>query len=393
MASDGSAAWLRKPAVHDVALALLVAVLTIIGAELALTEDAEYTQTPRWGGLLLLLIGSFALIARRPAPVSVLLIAGSTSVVYAALGYRPLALPIAALVALYTVVLVRPLFGAGAAALFLGAVTLASLASPLPLDDDHTFTYMVAVVATVTVAYGVALGRARATLAEQRAAQLIREQDARTRTAVEQEQSRIAREVHDIVAHDVSVMVAQARAARSAFDRQPQAAASALASIESIGRDALDGLRRLMGLLRTEPTGDGRSPQPRLDDLPRLVDQVRRAGMPVELTIRGRPRPLPATLELNAYRIVQEALTNSLKHAGPTRATVVLGYSDDHLLVEVRDEGRGRAGADPDQATAGFGLVSMRQRVAMHGGDLDARARDGAGFEVSVRLPVTSGVS
>jgi signal transduction histidine kinase len=384
---------LGRQAVRDVWLALLVAMLTVIGAELSLTDETEAPPGPSRAGVCLLLVGALALALRGLAPVAVLMVNAASYITYAALGNRPLSLPIGMVVALYTVVLVRPLLGAAAAVLFVAAVSSASLMSDAPLDDDHVFTYLVAVVATVTVGYGVALSRARTTLAEQRAAQLTREQGAQTRAAVEQEQSRIAREVHDIVAHDVSVIVAQARAARRVFDRQPETAATALSSIESVGRDALDGLRRLMGLLRTDPSDDGRTPQPRLDNLPQLVDQVRRAGLPVQLTIHGVPRPLPATLELNAYRVVQEALTNSLKHAGPTRATVVVDYADDHLVVEVRDGGHGRSGGALDEGTAGFGLVSMRQRVAMHGGDLDARAHEGTGFRVSARFPVTSGVA
>jgi signal transduction histidine kinase len=236
--------------------------------------------------------------------------------------------------------------------------------------------------------YGVALGRAGARLAEQRSAEVIREQDARTQAAVAQEQARIAREVHDIVAHDVSVMVAQAAAARRVFDTRPHAAANALASIETVGHDALDGLRRLVNLLRTQLDQPDRSPQPDLDRLPWLLAQVQAAGLPVELTIRGRPCHLPATVELNAYRIVQEALTNILKHAGPTEATVVLDYGDESLRVEVRDHGRGESGTPSD----GYGLISMQQRAALLGGDLSAGPADDRGFRVAARLPVVEAV-
>jgi signal transduction histidine kinase len=393
MSSPNPASSTRRPRVDDVALAVLVAVLSVIGERLSLTDVDQMRGFP-WAGPLVLVIGALALIARGPLPASVLVVTAVASVAYQELGHPPLPLPLAVLVALYTLVLGRPLLGAGLAALYMAIVALASVTAPLPLDDDHVWTYVIAVVATVTVGYGVALGRARATLAEQVAIQLAQEQDARTRAAVAQEQSRIAREVHDIVAHEVSVIVAQARAARAVLDQQPQAAARSLSAIEAVGREALDGLRRLMGLLRAEPDGDGRPPQPRLDELPRLVEQVRRAGLPVELSIRGQPRPLPATLELNAYRVVQEALTNSLKHAGPTQASVLLSFEEDSLLVEVRDGGRGRRGStDSDDGTGGFGLVSMRQRVAMHGGDLDASAQDGSGFRVAARFPMASGMS
>ena len=226
-----------------------------------------------------------------------------------------------------------------------------------PLTDDQFYIDLVSVVATVMVGYGVALGRARATVAEQRTAELARQQETRTQAAVAQEQARIAREVHDIVAHDVSVMVAQAGAARRVFAAQPQIAVDALASIEAVGRDALDGLRRLVSLLRTDLEQSGRSPQPTLDRLPWLLEQVERAGLAVTLDIHGERRPLPATVELNAYRIVQEALTNILKHAGPTDATVLLDYGQDELRVEVSDRGAGQcteplARLRPDQHAA-----------------------------------------
>jgi signal transduction histidine kinase len=275
-----------------------------------------------------------------------------------------------------------------AAGVYGGALVVGSFTGVTPLDDDHVYVYLVSVAATAMVGYGIALSRARARLAEQQATELSHRQDARLREAVEQEQARIAREVHDIVAHDVSVMVAQAAAARRVADRQPDAAASALSSIEAVGRDALDGLRRLMNLLRSDPGTPEGSPQPSIDRLPWLLAQVQSAGLPVDLTIRGEPRPLPATMELNAYRIVQEALTNSLKHAGPTKATVVLDYGPDTLHVEVRDHGLGHARA----TDAGYGLLGMRQRVAMLGGEFAASPDADQGFRVTARIPVPGGV-
>jgi signal transduction histidine kinase len=255
------------------------------------------------------------------------------------------------------------------------------------IQDDQYYTDLVSIIATGMLGYGVALSRARAHLAEQRSVRLAQSQEDRMQAAVEQEQARIAREVHDIVAHDVSVMVAQAAAARLVFDRQPQVAAEALASVEAVGRDALDGLRRLLGLLRTESEeSPGRSPQPGLDRLPWLVEQVQRAGLPVELEIRGEVRPLPGTVELNAYRIVQEALTNSLKHGGRRGATVTLDYGDEALRVEVRDQG----GTPPDAPlsdSSGYGLVSMQTRATMLGGRLEAGRAD-RGFRVAVELPL-----
>jgi signal transduction histidine kinase len=304
---------------------------------------------------------------------------------YQALGHTPQPLRLGALVALYTVAVVRrPIICLVAATVYVVTFTVSSLSGWTPLTDDQYYIDLVSVVVTVMVGYGVALARTRTALAERTAAELAREQAARTEAAVAQEQARIAREVHDIVAHDLSVMVAQAGAARRVVTSTPQAAATALASIEGVGRDALDGLRRLVTLLRTDRGRADRSPQPSLERLPWVLAQVQRAGVPVVLTIRGQPRDLSATVELNAYRIVQEALTNVLKHAGPARARVVLEYGEDHLRVEVRDDGRGSA----SHPSAGYGLVSMQQRAAMLGGELIAGPAV-RGFVVSARLPVT----
>jgi signal transduction histidine kinase len=186
-----------------------------------------------------------------------------------------------------------------------------------------------------------------------------------------------------MVSNEVNVIVAQASAARRVLDRQPQAAAPALAAIESVGRDALEGLRRLLTVLRTEHAPADRPP-PGLDRLPWLLDQVRRAGLPVESTVRGTPRPLPPVVELEAFRIVQEALTNSLKHAGPTCATVTLDYGDEFLRVDVHDHGSAGGPTSPP----GYGLISMRERAELLGGHLRAGPDAELGFRVTAHLPV-----
>lgn len=383
---------LRRTFRQDARLGLLVAVLMAVGFGVSLEDDFAVqlsgtggSPLPDTAGIVLLLGQSLALAFRRIAPVAVLVVNSTASLTYQALHPRPVPLSLALLIAIYTVaVLRRPLISSAGVAIYLTISIVGALTGLAPLTDDQYWTTLVSVVGAVMVGYGVALGRARASLAEQRAAELSRQQEARTEEAVRAEQGRIAREVHDIVAHDVSVMVAQATAARRVFGDRPQVAVNALASIETVGRDALDGLRRLVTLLRTDTGDDDRAPQPSLDRLPRLLAQVERAGLPVRLTIRGRPRPLPATVELNAYRIVQESLTNILKHAGPTPATVVLDYSGAELRVEVRDEGRGASGVP----TSGYGLVSMRQRASMLGGELVAGPGKEHGYRVSARLPV-----
>jgi signal transduction histidine kinase len=375
---------------QDFRLALLVALLLVVGSGVSLEDDFNLSVTsagnvlPGPYALLLALAGSLPLTFRRLAPMTVLALVVAASLAYQAMGLRPEPLPVGVLVAIYTVaVLRRPSVASLAATVYVLAFSLGAVSGWAPLTDDQLYIDLVSVVATVMVGYGVALGHARASMAEQRTAELAREQEGRTQAAVAQEQARIAREVHDIVAHDVSVMVAQAAAARRVFETKPQVAADALTSIEAVGRDALDGLRRLVNLLRTDVEHSGRSPQPSLDRLPWLFDQVRRAGLPVTLTVRGKRRALPATVELNAFRIVQEALTNILKHAGPTEATVTLDYDDTELRVGVRDRGRGSA----PSPSPGYGLISMQQRARMLGGDLVARPAQ-QGFVVSARLPV-----
>jgi signal transduction histidine kinase len=277
---------------------------------------------------------------------------------------------------------------------YVAALLAGTVSGVAPLSDDMFFNYLVVVAGSTMLGEGVALSRARARLAEQRTMELTWEHEVHTRAAVKDEQARIAREVHDIVAHDVSVIVAQAAAARRVLTSEPEAAAHALSSIEAVGRDALDGLRRLLGLLRTEHSEPERSPQPRLDRLPWLLAQVRQAGLPVEFTVRGRACELPAAVELNAYRIIQEALTNSLKHAGPTRTVVILDYRGDSLDIEVRDQGpSGPAPSTPRaDASPGYGLIGMQQRVAMLGGELTAGSEDHHGFRVAAHLPL-AGVS
>jgi signal transduction histidine kinase len=178
----------------------------------------------------------------------------------------------------------------------------------------------------------------RATL-EERNWELDRQREANARRAVLEERVRIARELHDVVAHHVSVMAIQAGVARRLFDRDPTEAVAAIGSVEMASRQAIADLQQLVGVLRRQEEGDDLAPQPSLQRLPELVEHMRQAGLPVELTQHGRPRELPAGVELSAYRIIQEALTNTLKHAGPARAGVMVRYDDGAVQVEVVDDG------------------------------------------------------
>ena len=234
--------------------------------------------------------------------------------------------------------------------------------------------------------------RARADVLAERAAQLERERELTTQRALAAERQRIARELHDVVAHSVSVMVVQAGAARTLLTKQPPRAAEALLAVESSGRDALAELRRLLGLLTDAAAADAESslaPQPGLGQLDRLVERMGQAGLPVDVRIAGTPRPLPAGLDLAAYRIVQEALTNALKHAAGAACEILVVFDDRELRLEVLDTGGARVASHG--SGAGRGLLGMRERVAAYGGTLEASRRPGGGFAVRARLPLPAG--
>jgi signal transduction histidine kinase len=226
-------------------------------------------------------------------------------------------------------------------------------------------------------------------LLRERASLLEHEREERARAAVIAERGRIARELHDVVAHSVSVMVVLAQAGPRLLGT-PQEAGNAFRSIEASGREALVELRRLLGVLRTGDEQLAIGPQPGLGSLDSLVEQVREAGLPVALRIEGDPAQLPPGVDLSAYRIVQEALTNTLKHAGPAEAEVTIRYGTSLLELEIRDNG---SGAPPRVNGAGHGLIGMRERVALYGGELEAGTPDGGGYAVAARLPLAGGVS
>ncbi len=205
-----------------------------------------------------------------------------------------------------------------------------------------------------------------------------------TRLAIVDERARIARELHDAVAHSLGVIVLQARGARRAFGEDPAASREALDAIESTGRLALAEMRRLVGVLRDDDEMAVLAPPPSLRHLDLLIGRVRDAGLPVELTINRLPADLPAGVDLSAYRIVQEALTNSLAHAGPATASVVISCAEDGVEIEVADTGRGPGRS----AAGGHGLVGMRERVALFRGTLETGARPAGGFVVRARLPI-----
>ncbi|WP_093612357.1 sensor histidine kinase [Actinoplanes philippinensis] len=258
---------------------------------------------------------------------------------------------------------------------------------------------MLAVTGAATVTLAFLLRRAR--LRHERAMGergwlLERERAAAARAAVDEERARIAHELHDIVSHNVSVMIVQAGAAREVLATMPAEAGAALAAVERAGRDTMTELRNLLGLLAPDPAGGedpGLAPQPTLARLSPLVDRIAFAGLPVEVRVSGEPRPLPTGIDVTAFRIVQEALTNALKHGSGGKAEVTIRYAEHALRVEVLTTGPSVLTGDVPPAAppgdgAGRGLAGLRERVAVYGGDLDARRRLGGGFRVRARLPL-----
>jgi signal transduction histidine kinase len=236
------------------------------------------------------------------------------------------------------------------------------------------------VVAVVIRVYRGSIERA-----ERRAALFAADREARAREAVAEERSRLARELHDSVGHALNVVVLHAGAAQRVIVAKPELAREALGSIETAGRQALADIERMLGILRAPDDGVGLDAAPGLGQLERLCTQVREAGLPVALSVQGEARALPASLDLTAYRIVQEALTNTLKHAGKTHAVVTVRYEQDALAIEVVDDGRGvTAGV----AGGGRGLAGMGERVATFRGELEAGPRAEGGFAVRARLPL-----
>jgi signal transduction histidine kinase len=235
---------------------------------------------------------------------------------------------------------------------------------------------------------GFALGRKfeEADEARDRAARAEREREERARTAVAEERARIARELHDVVGHSVSVMTVQAAGVRRLLRPDQERERDALLVVERTGREALAEMRRMVGVLRRPEEAPALAPQPSLEHLDRLVAQAREAGLEVDLSIEGEAVELPAGVDLTAYRLVQEGLTNAIKHAQAKRAEVVVHYSDGEVEVTVSDDGRGVGTGDG----GGHGLVGMRERVSVYGGDLDAGPRPGGGYRLRAKLPLAA---
>jgi signal transduction histidine kinase len=341
--------------------------------------------------VVLSLVWTLAPLARRQlpfaAPVAALVAAGSiTFVADEYLASVATAVVGLALVAGVLSAYNEPRVAAAGLVLVWGVVALVAAQDP-----QESFAGSLAAGLVASACWVVGLGwyrrSAQAAALRDRAERAERERETAARVAVAEERARIARELHDVVAHSVSVMVLQTGAVRRLLGEQQEREREALGDVERTGREALAEMRRLLGVLRAPDEGAELAPQPGLSELPALVARTEAAGLPVVLRVEGEPGPLPLGVDLSAYRIVQEALTNTLKHAGPARAEVAIRYQPDAVDIEVVDDGRGPVDSNGD----GHGLVGMQERATLYGGELSAGARDGGGFVVRARLPIPSG--
>jgi signal transduction histidine kinase len=371
----------RRSFAFDLALALVA-----IATELGQVIGGE--GTPSAWALVLAVVAGGALVLRRTAPVAVLATTLAAGVVIVALGDDPSG--VSALIALYSTAAVCELRVSLAALALTAAIaaTLSAATADTPgRQTSATFGAVIAAGLTIGAwglgAYAQTRRRYLREL-EERAASAEREREQLARIAVHEERASIARELHDIVAHSVTVMLVGVRGARDVLRTSPDTAEDTLARVERSGEQSLAELRRILALLRGPEQAAESRPQPSLAELNDLVAGYRAAGLPVRLEVVGEPPPLPSGVELSVYRIVQEALTNTLKHSDPTRVTVMLAFRDGRLELEVVDDGTPTFAA----ATAGQGIIGMRERVSLLGGQLETGRRAGGGFRVAAHLPV-----
>ena len=263
------------------------------------------------------------------------------------------------------------------------AIAIHDLRDPDVMSPNDVAVFWIILASMWPLGFALRRRHAREAVLDARTVELEAQRVQAAEKAASDERARIARELHDVIAHDVSVIVMQAEAAEANLQRDPERVRTALGHIQRSGRDALSDLRRLLGVLRQ----DGPSvltPAPTLDQVPDLVEEVRRAGLAVDLSVHRNEQQVPAGVQLSAYRILQEALTNTLRHAGAARAVVHVSCEPDAVLVQVDDDGRGQIAAQ----SGGHGLIGMRERVAAHGGQLDVGPAPGGGFRVLARLPL-----
>ncbi len=388
------ALWFSDPLAQDALIAALITAASLLGLlvhfHVDIPEGALDSSNRSLDllGVVLALLQTVPLAWRRVAPVAVLAITASAMFLFFALGYFPSFASFGFLLALYTVAAHRDRRMSIPAALASGAVVLLILlVSREPIELDTIFAECLVVGAVWFIGDGLRYKRGQVSRLEDRATRLEREREEAAQKAVAEERRVIARELHDMVAHNVSVIVAQSAAAQRVFDAEPEEGRTALSSIEESGRQALVEMRRLLGLLRTQDDRpDIRDPQQGLEDLDILLAQVRDAGLQVRLVVEGTPRYLPPGLDLSAFRIVQESLTNVRKHSAAVRAEVVIRYDVSWLVLSITDDGPSRDTRSPGLLRARYGHLGMRERVALFQGRIRAGPRSGGGYEVTASL-------
>ena len=392
---DKVARWLRRlranPWWFDSALALAAAGLS---TAFFVFHPAD-SGLPRGRFVLgcgLVLLHTLPLAARRRFPLAVLATGVASGLVFAALGLPPDILWVAIPVAVYSVAAYGDRWVSLAGLVVAEVGSVANQLTPGRFQAPTVVSNALFIAAAWLLGHFVGVRRLYVLQLEERTAELEQAREELARRAVTEERLRLARELHDVVAHAMSVIAVQSGVGAHVADTQPKEAAKALGAIEATSRAALEELRRLLGVLRQEdePRGD-LAPVPGLADLDSLLAEVAKAGLAVKLQVNGTRPPLPAGVDLSAYRIVQEALTNVVKHAGSARAQVMVGYGDQDVTVEVTDDGRGAVTSAGDgRVGTGHGLIGMRERVQAFGGDLEVGPRPGGGFRVAARLPLAA---
>jgi len=370
--------------------ALVLVALGVGLTEVTLTQDDRNgPQGPLWFDLLAILGITVPLLFRRRfpfgAPVAVGVVIAGGSFVDGRLVPNGLITILVGISALVLMGMLRDRTQAVAGLAFgIGVTAIVAHNDPIGSVGNFVFSSIVFSIAW-TIGFLVSRTFHEADEARERAARAEREREERALLAVSDERARIARELHDVVGHSVSVMTVQASAARRLLRPQQEKEREALLVVEKTGREALAEMRRMVGVLRRPEEAPALAPQPSLEQIEKLVEHTCEAGLPVELRIEGEPIQLPAGVDLTAYRLVQEGLTNAIKHARAQRAEVVVRYGDEDVEVTVSDDGLG--GGDGD--SGGHGLVGMRERVSVYGGELEAGPREGGGYRLRAKLPVS----
>jgi signal transduction histidine kinase len=380
---------------RDVVYALAMTALVVAGAygeahpgqvSDQLPPGSAAAHTPN-SALVLVAVAGLVLIVRHRWPRVVLAVSAGAVVVYSLLGYENGAAALAPVVALYTLATQLSARRALAWGVLITAVLMGATAAHNPFGPTGAGFWLLPGLTAAATLGGIAVASRRAYIAS-----IQDRAEADARRTIDEERLRIARELHDVVAHTMATINVQAGAAAHVLRDRPDAAAEALATIKSVSKDGLRELRAILDVLRQADEADPTRPTPGIGQLPGLIDRAVHAGLETTLTVHGSARRLPAAVDLAAYRIVQESLTNTIRHAGPATAAVTLTYADGEFLVEVTDTGLGGAGLDagglggPDLG-GGHGLIGMRERATSVGGSLQAGPRPDGGYRVMARMP------